>query len=70
MAKEIDVRGLFCPQPVMLVKKAIDAGETEIVVFANDPSAVGNVKRLGENSGFTIEAEEQDDKTLLRLTKF
>jgi len=69
MVKKIDVRGLTCPQPVMLVKKAIDAGEHEIVVMANDEVAVGNVQRLAQNNGFTVEIERQQDEKLIKLKR-
>ena len=69
MAKEIDVRGLSCPQPVFLTKKAIDAGETEIIVIANDMCARDNVKRLAENSGYNVEIEEVGEDITLKIGK-
>ena len=36
MGKEIDVRGLSCPQPLIIVKKEVDAGGTELSVTADD----------------------------------
>ncbi len=69
MVKKIDVRGFSCPQPVMLVKKAIDAGENEIVVMVNDEVAVGNVQRLAQNNGFTVEIKRQQDEKLIKLKK-
>jgi TusA-related sulfurtransferase len=69
MAKEIDVRGLSCPQPVFLTKQAIDAGETEIVVTANDMVARENVKRLAENSGYSVSIEEIDEDFVLSIAR-
>ncbi len=69
MAKEIDVRGLSCPLPVMLVKKAIDAGEVEIKVITNDSAAVSNVQRLGKNRGFRVEVDKDDDNIILLLKR-
>jgi len=70
MTKEIDIRGLFCPQPVLLVKKAIDAGEREIVVLADDATAIGNVKRLAKNNGYIVkEVEGKNNHTLLMIKK-
>ena len=69
MAKEIDARGLSCPQPMMLVKKAIDTGENEIVVIADDAVAVSNVKRLAENYGYSAEIENKGTITLITLNR-
>jgi TusA-related sulfurtransferase len=69
MAKEIDVRGLSCPQPLIITKKAVDAGETEIKVLADDAVARDNVKRMAETAGFTVTITEQDDEFILEMTK-
>ena len=69
MAKEIDARGLDCPQPVILTKKALE-GENEVVVFVDNDIAMENVKRLGSNLGFTVTVEQPEPKTFrLDLTK-
>lgn len=44
--KIIDARGLACPEPVLLTKKAVDAGETEFVVLVDDESPKENIKRF------------------------
>lgn len=69
MVKEIDVRGFSCPQPVMSVKKSIDAGERNIIVLANDSAAISNVRRLARNNGFAVEIEERRNETLIKLKK-
>lgn len=69
MTKEIDARGLSCPMPVTLVKKAIDAGESEIHVRLNEPCPADNVKRLATNFGYEIEVVEEGNEIVLRLIK-
>lgn len=69
MAKEIDARGLSCPQSVLLTKKAIDAGETEITVVVNEMVARDNVNRLAENSGYNVEIEEAGEDITLKIGK-
>jgi len=69
MAKEIDAKGLSCPQPVFLTKKAIDSGETEITATVNDMVARDNVKRLAENSGYIVTIEENGDDITLKIVK-
>ena len=69
MTKEIDARGLSCPQPVFLTKKAIDSGETEIITTVNDMVARDNVKRLAENSGYIVTIEKKGDDIILKIEK-
>jgi selenium metabolism protein YedF len=69
MGKEIDARGLDCPQPVILTKKALET-ENEVVVFVDNDIAVENVKRLGTNLGFSVTVEQPEPTTFrLDLTK-
>ena len=45
MPTTIDARGLACPQPVVLAKKAIDEN-TEIIVIVDNAFAVENIRRM------------------------
>lgn len=56
--KEIDARGRPCPQPVLMTKKAVDSGETEITVIVDNEGSAQNVKRFGEKQGFTVSVEK------------
>ena len=64
MAKIIDAKGLACPQPVLLTKKALEEENTVTVLVDNEP-AVENIKRLGTNMGYTLQTEKQEDGTFL-----
>lgn len=44
--KIIDARGLACPEPVLLTKGAVDAGEKKFVVLVNDEIPKENIKRF------------------------
>ncbi len=71
MSVKIDARGLSCPQPVVLVKKAIDRlgkGE-EIEVRVDTVASKENVSRLARNSGFQITEQEEKGEFILRLAK-
>jgi len=69
MGKIIDARGLACPQPVILTKKALEQGD-EVTVIVDNAAAVENVKRMGISSGCTVDTEEGRDGTCsLHLTR-
>ncbi len=58
-AKRIDARGLSCPQPVVLVDKAIAAGDINLEVLVDNEVAKENVSRLAQKRGLkTIYRQE------------
>ena len=58
MSHVIDAKGKPCPQPVILAKQAIAAGENEFVVEVDNTTAVGNLQRLAANQGFDAQVSE------------
>ena len=59
--QEIDARGLACPEPVVVTKKALDAiAEGEILVLADTENARDNIVRFAQSQGCeTNTAEDQ-----------
>ena len=58
MSELINAKGLACPEPVILTKKALDAYD-EVTVLVDDAIALENVKRLGSVSGCSVEVTEE-----------
>ncbi|MGI6209643.1 MAG: sulfurtransferase-like selenium metabolism protein YedF [Anaerolineae bacterium] len=54
--QHIDARGLACPQPVVLTRRAMQAGEAVVVVVDNR-TAADNVTRMARRSGWNAEIE-------------
>lgn len=67
MGVTIDVRGLSCPQPVLLVQKQIEAQETLITVTADEAVARDNIKRLAENHGYQVDIRKEGEIIILQL---
>ncbi len=68
MEKTVDTRGLACPEPVILTKKALEESK-EVVVIADNDEAVENIRRLAHKMGCTIAvAREEDGIFRVRLT--
>ena len=68
MAYTIDARGLACPQPVILTRKALETND-DLIVLVDDTAAHENVKRLAINMGFVVEEEQQGGETRIRINK-
>lgn len=70
MAKEIDTRGLSCPQPVLMAHEAIKAGAVELDVLVDNEASRENVTRAAEKQGFSVTPVELDgDVCRLELRK-
>ena len=67
--KIVNAKGLACPQPVVLAKKALESHEQVRVIVDND-TALENVKRLGVKSDCDVKAEKKSDGTYeINLTR-
>jgi len=65
----IDARGLSCPQPVILAKRAVDKGRFPIEVAVDSETSKENVTRMATHSGCSVRVEEQGDVFLLRIDR-
>jgi len=65
--KEVDTRGLACPEPVVLTKKALDeiAEGEEILVLADTENARDNIVRFAQSQG--CEAKWAEDQGYFRI---
>jgi tRNA 2-thiouridine synthesizing protein A len=65
---EIDCRGYSCPIPVVKTKKGIEENPgKDIKVILDSRTAVENVKRLGENSGYNVSFSQDGNDYILTL---
>ena len=53
----VNAFGLACPQPVILAKKEIDAGNGNFVVAVDNEIAVENLKKLAQTQNYTTSCE-------------
>ncbi len=58
MSQLVDARGLSCPEPVILAKKALDAHD-EVTVLVDNTTALENVKRLASVSGCAVQVTDE-----------
>jgi len=70
MIKEVDVRGLPCPRPVISTKKALDEiKEGTITVLVDNPESKENVRRFANSQGCKVNVEEKEGVFYLEITK-
>jgi selenium metabolism protein YedF len=68
--KEIDARGLACPQPVILTKKALEEiQDGEIVTIVDNITAKENVSRLAANLNHEYEVCDEEGCYYIKIKK-
>ena len=70
VAERVDVRGLSCPQPLVLTQrkmKELNAGTFEVI--GDSATARDNIYRLAHEKGWIIKEEKLEDEYILILTK-
>ncbi|MFZ5899106.1 MAG: sulfurtransferase TusA family protein [Bacillota bacterium] len=68
--KFVDTRGLLCPEPMLMVKREIEAMDGGVIeVLADSSAARENIKRLAASKGWKVEIGLQEGDYLLTLSK-
>ena len=68
MTTTVDARGLPCPQPVILTRKAMQQAD-EVITLVTGADQVDNVRRLAEKAGWRVAVEQGEGGYALHLTK-
>lgn len=70
MNKRINARGLACPQPVILTKKALEGIKDGVIeITVDNKPASENVLRFAKNSGCGAEVKKTGKNFIVRITK-
>lgn len=69
MAQTVDARGLSCPQPVILARKAIETAQFPVEVLVDTVTSRENVRRMAEGAGLKVQVEAVGDEFKLTITR-
>jgi len=70
MKKEIDARGLQCPQPVSLTKRTLEGmPEGTVTVIVDNPESRENVRRYAMSRGCDVDIREEGGCHYLTIVK-
>ena len=58
MSELINAKGLACPEPVILTKKALEA-HSDVVVLVDNTTAMENIKRFATSAGCSVEVNDE-----------
>ncbi|MEA4926090.1 MAG: sulfurtransferase-like selenium metabolism protein YedF [Syntrophomonadaceae bacterium] len=70
MKKTVDARGLSCPEPVIMTKKALDSQEVdEVLAIVDSRAALENIARMAKTLNFESMIEEQEGSYYINIIK-
>ncbi len=58
--KEVDARGLSCPEPLMLTAEALKSASGPVKILVTEPHQKMNVEKYARDHGKTSTASEKD----------
>ena len=65
----IDARGLSCPEPVILISRAMKSGENAYEIIVDNRVSRENVTRYAEHQGYKVSVAEADGEFTLTIRK-
>ena len=66
---QLDARGLSCPEPVIMIRKAMLKGDSSYQMVVDNPASKENVTRYAQHQGYQVRVEERDGEYTLTMTK-
>jgi selenium metabolism protein YedF len=58
MSETINAKGLACPEPVLVTKKALES-HSDVVVLVDNATAMENIKRFAASAGCSVEVNDE-----------
>ena len=65
----LDARGLSCPEPVVMIRKAMASKAAEYIMVVDNVTAKENVTRYAEHQGYTVSVAEAGGEYTLTIKK-
>lgn len=67
--KNLDARGLSCPEPVVMLRKAMMSKEDAYTIIVDNITSRENVTRYAQHQGYHVDVTEQGGEYTLNITK-
>lgn len=66
---QIDARGLSCPEPVVMLRKAMMTKEDAYEIMVDNTASKENVTRYARNQGYNVNCMEENGEFTISVTK-
>lgn len=67
--KELDVRGLACPEPLMIVKDELKNGNEDFTVLINEAHTKRNIESFLEDKKAKFNVEDKNDEFVITVNR-
>lgn len=67
--KRLDARGLSCPEPVIMIRKAMMSKEAAYEMTVDNVTSKENVTRYAEHQGYRVTVSESNGEYTLVMRK-
>lgn len=67
--KPLDARGLSCPEPVIMLRKAMMSKEDAYVILVDNVTSRENVTRYAEHQGYRVSVTGEKGEFTLSITR-
>lgn len=66
---KLDARGLSCPEPVIMIRKAMASNEAAYEIVVDNIASKENVTRFAEHQGYKVSVAENAGEYTLSISK-
>ena len=66
---KLDARGLSCPEPVIMIRKAMMSNEAAYEIIVDNAASRENVTRYANHQGYNVAVAENNGEFTLSITK-
>ena len=67
--KTLDARGLSCPEPVIMIRKAMASKDNVYEMLVDNQTSKENVTRYAEHQGYAVTVTENGEEYILTMKK-
>ncbi|MDD6920054.1 MAG: sulfurtransferase TusA family protein [Eubacteriales bacterium] len=65
--REVDARGLSCPEPIMITDEAVKSGDMPVKVLVSEHHQMINVEKYAASKGKAYKSEEVEDGYVITI---
>ena len=67
--KQLDARGLSCPEPVIMISQAMKSADNAYEIIVDNPASRENVTRYAQHQGYRVTVTEMNGEYTLSIRK-
>ncbi len=65
----MDARGISCPQPVIMLKKAMESKANNYEILVDCKTSLENISRFAKENGYSVDYSLNDGDYTIKLSK-